>query len=107
MMHTLFLRTTLAWMTEDVTPDTIYDLEDIEDGFDDETYRRWMMDSSKKSSLMRRILKVITGGCFKGHQERGRVEQSSMTSRHTRRNAQGDLHSLTNEQLARLEKGSS
>ncbi|KAL0885763.1 hypothetical protein Bca101_009746 [Brassica carinata] len=56
---------------EDVTPEPLYDLEDIEDGFDDETYHHWMIDSQRKNnSLMKRILKIITGGCFKGQKER-------------------------------------
>ncbi|KAG2313501.1 hypothetical protein Bca52824_025058 [Brassica carinata] len=68
---------------EDVTPDTMYDLEDIEDGFDDETYRHWMIDSQRKNnSLMKRILKVTTGGCFKGQQERAAEQEQASEQTH-------------------------
>ncbi|KAL0713112.1 hypothetical protein Bca4012_020090 [Brassica carinata] len=68
---------------EDVTPDTMYDVEDIEDGFDDETYHRWMIDSQRKNnSLMKRILKVSTGGCFKGQQEREDEQEQSQQTGH-------------------------
>ena len=45
--------------------DTAYDLGPLDDNADDATYRRWMVDSQRKNnSLMRRILKAITGGCL-------------------------------------------
>ncbi|KAG2305029.1 hypothetical protein Bca52824_033680 [Brassica carinata] len=67
---------------EDVTPDPNYDLEDIEDGFDDATYRRWMIDSQRKNnSLLKRILKTIAGGCFKGQQEREDEQEQSQLNR--------------------------
>ncbi|KAF3580441.1 hypothetical protein DY000_02031616 [Brassica cretica] len=48
----------------DTTPDE-YDLRPIEYDADAETYRRWMIDSQhKNNSLMNRILRAITGGCF-------------------------------------------
>ncbi|KAF3581416.1 hypothetical protein DY000_02031290 [Brassica cretica] len=56
---------------EDITPDedTVYDLGPLDDDADDAAYRRWMVDSRQKNnSLMKRILKAITGGCF-GSQE--------------------------------------
>ncbi|KAL0695961.1 hypothetical protein Bca4012_063141 [Brassica carinata] len=68
---------------EDVTPDPNYDLEDIEDGFDDATYRRWMIDSQcKNNSLLKRILKTIAGGCFKGQQEREDEQEQSQRTGH-------------------------
>ena len=54
---------------EDITPDeaTAYDLGPLDDDADDATYRRRMVDSQRKNnSLMKRILKAITGGCFGG-----------------------------------------
>ncbi|KAF2572362.1 hypothetical protein F2Q70_00003600 [Brassica cretica] len=45
--------------------DTGYDLGPLDDDADDATYRRWMVDSQRKNnSLMKRILKAITGGCL-------------------------------------------
>src|SRR5690606_5894211 len=65
---------------EDVTPidDEDYNLEDLTDVTDDHAYRRWMVDSQKKNnSLLRRILKGITGGCIgnQGHQPRQRARR--------------------------------
>ena len=57
---------------EDVTPsaDSAYDLEDLTDVTDDHAYRRWMVDSQKKNnSLMKRILRAITGGCIGSQDE--------------------------------------
>ncbi|KAG5403981.1 hypothetical protein IGI04_010100 [Brassica rapa subsp. trilocularis] len=56
---------------EDITPpaDGAYDLEDLTDVTDDHAYRRWMVDSQKKNnSLMKRILRALTGGCIRGAQ---------------------------------------
>ncbi|KAL0649344.1 hypothetical protein Bca4012_092035 [Brassica carinata] len=45
--------------------DNAYDLGPLDDNADDATFRRWMVDSQcKKNSLMKRILKAITGGCM-------------------------------------------
>ncbi|KAF3555525.1 hypothetical protein F2Q69_00013293 [Brassica cretica] len=45
--------------------DTAYDLGPLDDNADDATYRRWLVDSQRKNnSLMKRILKAITGGCL-------------------------------------------
>ncbi|KAF2533612.1 hypothetical protein F2Q70_00029293 [Brassica cretica] len=45
--------------------DNAYDLAPLDDNSDDATYRRWMVDSQRKNnSLMKRILKAITGGCM-------------------------------------------
>ncbi|KAF3603575.1 hypothetical protein F2Q69_00037029 [Brassica cretica] len=45
--------------------DTAYDLGPLDDNADDATYRRLLVDSQhKNNSLMKRILKVITGGCL-------------------------------------------
>ncbi|KAF3540648.1 hypothetical protein F2Q69_00022695 [Brassica cretica] len=58
---------------EDITPDedTVYDLGLLDDDADDATYRRWMVDLQRKNNrLMKRILKVITGGCFGGQEAR-------------------------------------
>ncbi|KAF2565670.1 hypothetical protein F2Q68_00027575 [Brassica cretica] len=42
-----------------------YDLGPLDDNADAATYQRWMVDSQRKNnSLMKRILKVITGGCM-------------------------------------------
>ncbi|KAJ4917350.1 Uncharacterized protein Rs2_02900 [Raphanus sativus] len=57
---------------EHVTPpaDGKYDLEDFTDVTDDHAYRRWMVDSQKKkNSLLKRILRAITGGCIGGQEE--------------------------------------
>ncbi|KAF2578181.1 hypothetical protein F2Q68_00003318 [Brassica cretica] len=56
---------------EDITPneETAYDLGPLDDDADKAAYRRWMVDSQwKNSSLMKRILKAITGGCFGGQE---------------------------------------
>ncbi|CAN7089687.1 unnamed protein product [Brassica rapa subsp. narinosa] len=58
---------------EDITPpaDGAYDLEDLTDVTDDHAYRRWMVDSQKKNnSLMKRILRALTGGCIRSQVER-------------------------------------
>ncbi|KAF2587384.1 hypothetical protein F2Q70_00035801 [Brassica cretica] len=58
---------------EDITPDdaAAYDLGPLDEDADDATYRRWMVDFQRKNnSLMKRILKAITGGCFRGHERR-------------------------------------
>ncbi|KAF2545520.1 hypothetical protein F2Q70_00021302 [Brassica cretica] len=48
-----------------VGSDTAYDLGPLDDDADDASYRRWMVDSQRKNnSLMKRILKAITGGCL-------------------------------------------
>ncbi|KAF2558408.1 hypothetical protein F2Q68_00015164 [Brassica cretica] len=45
--------------------DNAYDLGPLDDDTDDAAYRRWMVDSQRKSnSLLKRILKAITGGCM-------------------------------------------
>ena len=45
--------------------DNAYDLAPLDDNSDDATYRRWKVDSQpKNNSLMKRILKAITGGCM-------------------------------------------
>ncbi|KAF2562023.1 hypothetical protein F2Q70_00017955 [Brassica cretica] len=45
--------------------DTAYDLGHLNDDADDAAYRRWMVYSQRKNnSLMKRILKAITGGCL-------------------------------------------
>ena len=54
---------------EDITPnkETTYDLGPLDD--DEAAYRHWMVDSQRKNnSLMKRILKAITGGCFGGQE---------------------------------------
>lgn len=58
---------------EHVTPpaDGEYDLENFTDVTDDHAYRRWMVESQKKNnSLMKRILRAITGGCIGAQEER-------------------------------------
>ena len=48
-----------------VGSDTAYDQGPLDDDADDAAYRRWMVDSQRKNnSLMKRILKAITGGCM-------------------------------------------
>jgi len=57
---------------EDMAPpaDGAYDLEDLTDVTDDHAYRRWMVDSQKKNnSLMKRILRALTGGCIGSQDE--------------------------------------
>ncbi|WZZ43365.1 hypothetical protein YC2023_039624 [Brassica napus] len=45
--------------------DNAYDLGPLDDDADDAAYHRWMVDSQRKNnSLMKRILKAITGGCM-------------------------------------------
>ncbi|KAF3597907.1 hypothetical protein DY000_02021352 [Brassica cretica] len=45
--------------------DIAYDLGPLDDDADDAIYHRWMVDSQcKNNSLMKRILKAITGGCL-------------------------------------------
>ena len=64
---------------EDMAPpaDGAYDLEDLTDVTDDHAYRRWMVDSQKKNnSLMKRILRALTGGCI-----RSQVEQTTQGTR--------------------------
>ncbi|KAG2311671.1 hypothetical protein Bca52824_023228 [Brassica carinata] len=44
---------------------------------------RWMIDSQRKNnSLLKRILKTITGGCFKGQQEREDEQEQSQRTGH-------------------------
>uniref|UniRef100_A0A0D2ZVD0 CCHC-type domain-containing protein n=4 Tax=Brassica TaxID=3705 RepID=A0A0D2ZVD0_BRAOL len=66
--------------------DGAYDLEDLTDVTDDHAYRRWMVDSQKKNnSLMKRILRALTGGCIGSQDEQttqgtrrpGKVEQGA------------------------------
>ena len=48
-----------------VGSDTAYDQGPLDDDADDAAYHRWMVDSQRKNnSLMKRILKAITGGCM-------------------------------------------
>ena len=57
---------------EDMAPpaEGAYDLEDLTDVTDDHAYRRWMVDSQKKNnSLMKRILRALTGGCIGSQDE--------------------------------------
>ncbi|KAF2604205.1 hypothetical protein F2Q70_00026611 [Brassica cretica] len=71
---------------EDITPDDHmpYDLGPLEDDADDATYRRWMVDSQRKNnSLMKRILKAITGGCFGGQE--GRTSEQEKTPQQSHR----------------------
>ncbi|KAF3596626.1 hypothetical protein DY000_02021133 [Brassica cretica] len=45
--------------------DNAYNLDPLDDNADDAAYRRWMVDSQRKNnSIMKRILKAITGGCM-------------------------------------------
>ncbi|KAF2576639.1 hypothetical protein F2Q70_00003642 [Brassica cretica] len=45
--------------------DNAYDLGPLDDNADDATYHRWMVESQRKNnSLMKRILKAISGGCM-------------------------------------------
>ncbi|KAF3538377.1 hypothetical protein F2Q69_00021982 [Brassica cretica] len=45
--------------------DNAYDMGPLDDNADDAAYRRWMVNSQRKNnSLMKRILKAITGGCM-------------------------------------------
>ena len=63
---------------EDITPDedTTYDLGPVDDDADDVTYRRWMVDYQRKNnSLMKRILRAITGGCFSGQEGRTSAQE--------------------------------
>ncbi|KAL0647660.1 hypothetical protein Bca4012_045951 [Brassica carinata] len=46
--------------------DNAYDLGPLDGNAYDAAYRRWMVDSQRKNnSLMKRILKAITGGCMR------------------------------------------
>ena len=70
---------------EDITPDedTAYDLGPHDDDVDDATYRCWMVDSQRKNdSLMKRILKVITCGCFGGQEGRTSAQEQTPQQSH-------------------------
>ena len=70
---------------EDITlhEDTAYDLGPLDDDADDATYRRWMVDSQrKKNSLMKRILRAITGGCFSGQEARTSAQENTPQQSH-------------------------
>ncbi|KAF3550870.1 hypothetical protein DY000_02006847 [Brassica cretica] len=63
---------------EDITPDkdTAYDVGPLDDDADDATYCRWMVNSQRKNnSLMKRILRAITGGCFSGQEGRTSAQE--------------------------------
>ncbi|KAF3528523.1 hypothetical protein DY000_02040145 [Brassica cretica] len=65
---------------EDITPDedVAYDLGPLDDDADDLTYRRWMADFQRKNnSLMKGILKAITGGCFGGQDDRTSAQEQT------------------------------
>lgn len=58
---------------EDITPENeaTYDLETLEDDADVATYHRWMVDSQRKNNnILKRILKTLTDGYFRGQEER-------------------------------------
>uniref|UniRef100_M4FIT0 Arabidopsis retrotransposon Orf1 C-terminal domain-containing protein n=1 Tax=Brassica campestris TaxID=3711 RepID=M4FIT0_BRACM len=81
---------------EDITPDedTAYELGPLDDDADDATYRRWIVDSQRKSNcLMKRILKAITGGCF-GSQE-GRTSAQEQTPQQSHRPGKEPVGSST------------
>ncbi|KAF3550139.1 hypothetical protein DY000_02008258 [Brassica cretica] len=66
---------------DDTTPDE-YDLGLTEYDADADTYRRWMIDSQhKNNSLMKRILRAITGGCFQSHTSAGEQAHTPQPSR--------------------------
>ncbi|KAF3566999.1 hypothetical protein DY000_02015670 [Brassica cretica] len=70
---------------EDITPDedAAYELGPLDDDADDATYRRWMVDSQRKNnSLMKKILKAITGGCFGGQEGRTSVQKQTPQQSH-------------------------
>ncbi|KAF2542995.1 hypothetical protein F2Q68_00031393 [Brassica cretica] len=63
---------------EDITPDkdTAYDVGPLDDDADDATYCRWMVNSQRNNnSLMKRILRAITGGCFSGQEGRTSAQE--------------------------------
>ncbi|KAF3578215.1 hypothetical protein DY000_02030550 [Brassica cretica] len=65
----------------DTTPDE-YDLGPIEYDADADTYHRWMIDSqSKNNSLMKRILRTITGGCFQSQTSAGEQANTPQPNR--------------------------
>ncbi|KAF2593130.1 hypothetical protein F2Q70_00043298 [Brassica cretica] len=75
---------------KDITPDedAAYDFGPLDDDADDVTYWRWMVDSQRKNkSLMKRILKAITGDCF-GSQE-GRTSAQEQTPQQSHRPGKG------------------
>ncbi|KAF3535803.1 hypothetical protein F2Q69_00019338 [Brassica cretica] len=64
---------------EDITPneETAYDLGPLDNDADKAAYHRWMVDSQRKNnSLMKRILKAITGGCFRRSKAKQAPQQS-------------------------------
>ncbi|KAF2618104.1 hypothetical protein F2Q68_00038955 [Brassica cretica] len=70
---------------DDITPDedTAYDLGPLDDDADDATYRRWMVDSQRKNnSLMKRIRRAITGGCFSGQEGRTSAKEHTPQQSH-------------------------
>ncbi|KAF2574029.1 hypothetical protein F2Q70_00003250 [Brassica cretica] len=65
---------------EDITPneDDAYEFGPLDDDVDDATYRCWMVDSQRKNnSLMKRILKAITGGYFGGQEGRTSAQEQT------------------------------
>ncbi|KAF3535801.1 hypothetical protein F2Q69_00019334 [Brassica cretica] len=70
---------------EDITPneETTYYLGPLDDDADEAAYRRWMVDSQRKNnSLMKRILKAITGGCFGGQEPRPSAAEQTPQQSH-------------------------
>lgn len=68
---------------EDVTPTDggDFDLDPHLDLDDEAAYRKWMVDSQRKNnSLMKKILRLITGGCFAG--QSGQEEQRTPQTTH-------------------------
>ena len=85
---------------EDITPDedAAYDLSPLDDDADDATYHRWMVDSQRKNnSLMKRILKAITGGCFVGQEGRTSAQEQTLQQSHPEAKNQLDLPQLEGE----------
>ena len=79
---------------EDITPsaDGAYDLGPFEEDLDAKTYRRWMIYFQRKNnSLMKRILRAITGVCFQvqslGAARKDQVDKEDQATREVRRAA--------------------
>ena len=100
---------------EDITldEDAAYEFGPLDDDAVDATNRRWMVDSQRKNnSLMKRILKAITGGCFVGQEGRTSAQEQTLQQSHPEAKNQLDLPQLEGEyretggQLVALRAGS-
>ncbi|KAF2563229.1 hypothetical protein F2Q70_00014757 [Brassica cretica] len=63
--------------------ETAYDLGPLDDDADEAAYCSWIVDSQRKNnSLVKRILKAITGGCFGGQEPRTSAAEQTPQQSH-------------------------